>query len=448
MNKIRNIIKETIESEFYRDIFKLFTGTFIARIIPALFALLIARLYAPSQFGNFVLYLSIGSFLSIISTGKYESALLIANNQEERKHLFGFSIKLNFAFNSIVMLLFLLWVFLIQTKLGFDEKLMLLLVPVYSFFFANIQVLRNLFVSQKQFKRISVMEITRAAIVGLLQALFFIVPETGLFLGVVLAQIIVFVIYIGKASRSNAFSLKFPNTEEIRLAKRHIKFPKFSVLSESFNFFSGQLPIFLLKPIFGETILGLYSFPHRYISTPIQLTSTSTASVYVEKAQSLNKFPEKLSTLTLSLFKRQFILGVLPFTILALWGKEVFQFIFGMEWATSGELAQLLAPWLFAVFLGSPLSSILIVKEKQHISLIYNILLLFFRAAALLVGGLYFHDIFYTIALFCLVGLVFFSFLTLFSLKQAGVPLLQVGIYVFKILLFTSLPLILIKLWL
>ena len=123
MNKIRNIIKETIESEFYRDIFKLFTGTFIARIIPALFALLIARLYAPSQFGNFVLYLSIGSFLSIISTGKYESALLIANNQEERKHLFGLSIKLNFAFNSIVMLLFLLWVFLIQTKLGFDEKI-------------------------------------------------------------------------------------------------------------------------------------------------------------------------------------------------------------------------------------------------------------------------------------------------------------------------------------
>ena len=264
------------------------------------------------------------------------------------------------------------------------------------------------------------MEITRAAIVGLLQALFFIVPETGLFLGVVLAQIIVFAIYIGKASRANAFSLKFPNSEEIRLAKRHIKFPKFSVLSESFNFFSGQLPIFLLKPIFGETILGLYSFPHRYISTPIQLTSTSTASVYVEKAQSLNKFPEKLSSLTMSLFKRQFILGVLPFTILALWGQEIFQFIFGMEWSSSGELAQLLAPWLFAVFLGSPLSSILIVKEKQHISLSYNILLLFFQGCSPLSWGIIFSRYILHHRLIQFGGVRIFFFFDLVFIKTSG----------------------------
>ena len=50
----QNVINEIINSEFYRNILRLFSGIFLARLIPAVFALLLARLYAPEQFGEFV----------------------------------------------------------------------------------------------------------------------------------------------------------------------------------------------------------------------------------------------------------------------------------------------------------------------------------------------------------------------------------------------------------
>jgi O-antigen/teichoic acid export membrane protein len=204
----------------------------------------------------------------------------------------------------------------------------------------------------------------------------------------------------------------------------------------------------MVKPFFGETMLGLYSFSHRYISVPIQLVSISISRVYIQKAQSLKNDLQALGTLTFSLFKKQFWIGVVPFTILALWGEFLFRLVFGADWEFSGYLAQLLAPWLFMVMLSSPLSSILIVFEKQKLSMNYNILLLFTRILSLAAGGWIFRDIIWAIALYSLTGFVFFAALGAYCLKLAGVRLFSVIVFIFKALAITSLPLILIKLWL
>ncbi len=448
MPKIHDIIKNTIQSEFYQDIFKLFSGMFVARLVPAIFGLAIARLYAPAQFGDFILYLSIGSLLSIIATGKYESAILIAENEEQKAHLFRLSTKLSIIINIFSFLILIAWTSFIQPSVHPTQKLMLLLTPVYAFFFGNIRLIHNLFISHKKFKKISSLEIFRSIIAGSLQCAFFLMPETGLFWGVLIAQVITYMAYARKVKESKSFSLKLLSEEEKRAGKRFINFPKFSVLSEGFNFLSSQLPVFLIKPFFGGTILGLYSFPHRYVSTPIQLTSKATSNVYIEKAQSLKDKPKELSSLTLSLFKRQFILGIIPFTILGLWGKELFVFLLGADWEFSGVLAQLISPWLFAVYLGSPLSSILIVREKQHISMYFNIFLFIARAGALLAGGILFKDIYITIVLFSLVGFLFFAFLLFYSFHLSHVSLTKTLLFMLKIIAFTFVPLFLINLWL
>jgi O-antigen/teichoic acid export membrane protein len=215
-----------------------------------------------------------------------------------------------------------------------------------------------------------------------------------------------------------------------------------------FNFLSSQLPVFMIKPFFGEMMLGLYSFSHRYLSIPVQLTSISIGSVYVQKAQSLKDDPSALSALTADLFRKQFRLAVIPFTVLTLWGEEIFTLLFGIEWAFSGQLAQIMAPWLFAVYIGSPLATILVVREKQRISMIYNITLLAARALALLAGGLWLKDISLTIGLFSAIGFLFFTGLTLYSFRLANVKWSPAFRFVIIQLLIMAVPLILLKLWL
>jgi O-antigen/teichoic acid export membrane protein len=447
MQRLRDSFRELANSEFYRNIAGLFSGIFAARLVPALFALIIARLYAPEHFGDFVLFLTIASFISILATGGYERALLLASDENDKRHIFSFAMKVNLVVNLVVAILLL-----IVAWLGSDWRtgrmINLLLVPIYSFFFGSVQLVRNLLISTKSFKKLSALEFLRAILGGIAQTAFFIWPEAGLFLGITLSQIVTYFYYSLKLPAASGIGVPRFREDEIRLAKRYVNFPKFSVPSEMFNFLSSQLPVFMIKPFFGEMMLGLYSFSHRYLSIPVQLTSISIGSVYVQKAQSLKDDPSALSALTADLFRKQFRLAVIPFTVLTLWGEEIFTLLFGIEWAFSGQLAQIMAPWLFAVYIGSPLATILVVREKQRISMIYNITLLAARALALLAGGLWLKDISLTIGLFSAIGFLFFTGLTLYSFRLANVKWSPAFRFVIIQLLIMAVPLILLKLWL
>lgn len=445
MKQILSHIYEVRNSEFYRNIGRLFSGIFLARIIPALFALLIARLYAPESFGDYMLFLSISALLSVFVNGGYEGALLIAGNEIRREAIYRFSMRINLIINSSVLIVLLFYLFIHPGDAG--RNLMLLLIPCYSFFFGATQMVRNRLISRKAFRRLAVLEMVRALLTGTLQSLCFVFPETGLFAGLVAAQIITFFWFaeIRLSLRKDSFSR--PNRLERALAGRYRRFPLYSLPAEFFNFLSQQLPVFLIKPFFGSSNLGLYSFSHRYLFIPVQMTGISIGSVYVEKASALRSSPVELSELTYSLFKKQVWLSLLPFTLIAFWGKPVFSFLFGPVWSYSGYLAQILAPWLFFVFISSPLSMILTVREKQKESMLFNILLLLTRASVLLAGGLWLKNLSVTIALFSGTGVLFFAFLGGWSLRLAGVNLFHAAGFLLKALIICSLPLLILWLW-
>jgi O-antigen/teichoic acid export membrane protein len=445
MKQILSHIHEIRNSEFYRNIGHLFSGIFLARIIPALFALLIARVYAPENFGMYMLFLSISSLLSVFVNGGYEGALLISGNEARREAIFKFSLRINLTINSIVFIFILLTLFINPGDA--THNLMQLLIPCYSFFFGATQMVRNRLISRKSFRRLATLEMVRALLTGILQSLCFIFPETGLFAGLVAAQIITFILFADISFPLTKGLFHRPDRLERALAGRYRRFPLFSLPAEFFNFLSQQLPVFLIKPFFGSSNLGLYSFSHRYLFIPVQMTGISIGSVYVEKAAALRTAPEELSGLTFSLYKKQIWLSLLPFTLIAFWGEPLFTFLFGPTWSYSGFLAQILSPWLFLVFISSPLSMIITVREKQKESMFFNILLLLIRALVLVAGGLWLKNLTYTIALFSGTGVLFFLFLGGWSLRLAGVNLSRSALFLLKALLICTLPLFLVWLW-
>lgn len=443
-NYFKNKIQRYNKSEFYKNIASLFSGMLIARIVPFAFATLIARLYAPSEFGIFVLFLTIASLVSIVATGKFEKAIILAQTNHEKRLIVNISQKINtvvslFTVGPAIVLLLLL-------EIPQEQFYHILLLPFYTYFFSSIQILRNIYISQKKYTMLSAVEISRAVATGILQCLFFIFPSVGLFAGAVLAQTVTFLIFALRTNELKLLRVGLLTQRELVMARRFIKFPKYSIVSELMNFLSSQLPVLLFKPFFGDNMLGLYSFSHRYISTPVQLLSISISSVFIQEASSLNNSPPKQAELSFSLFKKQIVLGLFPFLVLGLWGEQLFTIIFGPDWSFSGFLAQLISPWLFAVVVGSPLSAMLIVKEKQNVSMWYNILLLCSRVISLCVGGLIYNDIVIAVSLFSATGFIFFVFLIAYSLFLSTVSLKSALLYFLKILIF-AVPIALLKLW-
>lgn len=170
MTRLQQLYLELTGSEFYRNIAGLFSGVFAARLIPALFALVIARIYSPDNFGEFVFFLSIASLLSIVVNGGYEGALLLADTPAEKNNIIMLSLKTNLVVNSMAMIIIVTGLQFVETTR--ESQWLWLLTPFYSFSFGLFQVVRNYFISNKSFRDLAMLEVYRAAGTGLLQTLF------------------------------------------------------------------------------------------------------------------------------------------------------------------------------------------------------------------------------------------------------------------------------------
>jgi O-antigen/teichoic acid export membrane protein len=104
------------------------------------------------------------------------------------------------------------------------------------------------------------------------------------------------------------------------------------------------------------------------------------------------------------------------FTILA---EDLFSFVFGAAWLTAGTYAMLLAPWIFTVFIFSPISSLFGVLEKQRSYFSFEILTLIAWAVIFYVGGAS-GDPVATLALFSIGGTLIWGSKAAYLIRVSG----------------------------
>ena len=107
---------------------------------------------------------------------------------------------------------------------------------------------------------------------------------------------------------------------------------------------------------------------------PIALVSAAVGQVLLRKTIELKNAQKSLTGWYLKI-AGILVISFLPFFItLSLGGKELFQFIFGIEWAQSGIFATILAGSYYIRFVVAPLSSVFPALEKVKISGSWQIL--------------------------------------------------------------------------
>ena len=71
------------ESEFGRNVLTLMTGTTIAQAIPVAITPILTRLYTPEDFGLLAVFVAFSTILGSISSGRYELAIMLPENDED-----------------------------------------------------------------------------------------------------------------------------------------------------------------------------------------------------------------------------------------------------------------------------------------------------------------------------------------------------------------------------
>ncbi len=409
-----------------KDSATLIGGNVWAQAIGLLGYLLLTRLYTPEQFGLFTIFYSYIEVFIILSTGKYEMAVVRADDDREAAATAQFALRLN-TWVSVVLVTavgLLMFLDVMPDKLR-TLGWVSLLIPLMVFCCGTSRVYAALFNRFNRFGTIAASEMVTAtsgllfkALFGLLQkgtmALAKVCGVVGLPLGTVLGQMAGNLNY-----RLRLRKLPLPHgiarSERRTAAGKHRRFPLYTMPKDWVNSFSFNLPTLWVALYFDDAVVGFFALALTFCIRPVNVLNSAFERIFY--IRTLEKVRHRQPVWPMLI---RFVMGIsavaLPVLLVVfLFAEPLFGFCFGDRWAGCGYYVRCLLPWVFVSLSSTSLSFVASVFDKQRTEFLFFIVLLLLRVAAMVIG-IYCHNFPLAILLFALAGTVISLFLLIWYL--------------------------------
>lgn len=375
------------ESVLVKEAATVVSGNVLAQVISLLAYLVLTRIFSPSDYALFNIFYSYIEVLVILSTCKYELAVIVAQNEHESSAILRFTLRMN-AWVSLLLLTIAATLYLTGTLPGDFSSLgaMVLLIPPMVFFSGTSRVYSALFNRLHQYRLIATCETTNATIGSLLKAFLGLMglKQAGLPLGAVLGQAATNMVY---RLRLHRLPLPHPShSEQLAAARKHRNFPLFVASKDFINSLSSSLPFLWLALYFDRVDVGLFGLAFTIVFRPVNLINNACERVlYARTAESVRGRQSIVATI------RRFLLVVnaiaVPAAIVGWFVAEpLFTFLFGNRWIGCGIYVQALLPWIVLSLSSTSLMFISNIFSTQRIEFGFYLVLLALRIAAIAVG--------------------------------------------------------------
>lgn len=363
-------IRKLLNNRILKNVTLLVSGTAIAQIILMLFQLVLRRLYSPEVFGAFSVYMSIVGILVILSTMRYELAVVLPKEDRKASGLVAGGILISLAINILVLIITIIFKTYIIKWLDFPEEYgyWLYFVPLSTFLFSTYQFFNYWLTRNSAFKAISINKVSRRLSEGIVQTIFGAVKSaSGLFTGDIVGNAANITAGFYQAKR-NGFTFSNLSWRKIKASlKRYSSFPKYQTIPAVLNTASMLLPIFLINKFYSSETAGYFDLSRQMLIVPISFITASLSQVLLKELSDRVKNNAKL---TPSILKTAMYLsiGIIPFmVVIMIWGEGLFSFFFSETWRVSGSYSAILAPAFAVQFIVSPLSISFTVLEKLKV---------------------------------------------------------------------------------
>lgn len=413
-------IKTLSKSETVKNGVTLLSASSLSQLIAIIVYPIVTRQYSPDELGVLSLFLSIVGIGTILSSGKYELAIMVEKEKKNAAAAFDFSFLLMLAFS------FVFWLLLIILKPWLVSLFKFGSVAEYFHFIPLLIFLSCLgFVLTYWFNRIKrfnlsaryniVQSATNSSLKIGFGALGF--TQWGLIAASILGQLLG-VISVFFRKKDFHYLFRFRKSRMLKMAAKHADFPKFTLPHAFINTLSGNLPIMILAAYFNMAEVGLFALGITMGFKPISVFTGSVNQVFFQKVTE-NKNNGISSFVLLKSFCFKTVYFALPFFIGLYFALPyVVKWVFGVEWVRAGDYLQLMLPWFFVSLMSSSLCFMPSVVGKQKQAMVLEIFYTILRISALFIGVLL-KDIKLAILLFSLVNALYIGALLIWFLYLA-----------------------------
>jgi lipopolysaccharide exporter len=396
------VIKKLLKNNILKSMGQLTLGTGISQIISFLITPIYTRIYSAESFGIYAIFLTLTTIIVIPATGKLELAIPLPKSTKEAHVLFNQAfiwLTISSLFLGIIILI-LDWIVL--DYLIFYCLITAVFLQGFNYIIIYYQV------RYKKYKLLSIGFLVQSLITGAVTIgiSFFVTNEWGLVLGYL----------TGLLAVNSYLYIKFPAPiffHKKTFLKRfkkvfldQIDFPKKSVLSSVLNLLSAQSPVLLLSSFYPTSMTGYYFQAQKLLYAPISLIGTSLSRVLYQQISDYKKDGISYRNLIIKTTIVLTALALIPSAAIMIWGKEIFTFLLGNDWSQTGMFASIIMPWIFLLFIVTPLTIVFEIEKKQFTFASFNFGLLITRVVGLYLGYKIMYDVIYSISFFTIASFV------------------------------------------
>lgn len=397
-------------SHFIRNSGTLLTGNVVAQGLAFLAYLLLLRLFTPDDFGLCNVFFSYTEVLIILSTCKYEMAIVVAPDDNEASLLARLAFRLNAL---LTLLLFAVAAVMALTGVTLSNlpAILLLLLPLLVYFTGTYRIYVFLCNRHKEYRALALGEVVSVSggtvtriLFGLLAPVLNLFHTIGLPLGSVLGKMAGHAYLHHVVCRKNHYY--HPTAAPLRpIARKYINFARYVMPRELVSSFSANLPLMWLSLYFDKPLLGLFSLALTFTQRPAGILANTFEKVLY---QSSSVTVQQQLPLRRNILRFALLLGVGVAAVAAvvfLFAEPLFVLLFGGQWVGTGYYVRCLLPWMSILVISNSLSFVSSIFGTQRVDFILQVVQLLLRAVALYIG-IRQGDFQLAVLLFCIVSAV------------------------------------------
>lgn len=380
-----------LKSRFVKDSGTLLSGNVVAQGVAFAAYLVLSRLFPPEDFGLYNIFYSYIEVLIILSTCKYELAIVRSDSDNEAGQLAQLTLRMN-ALVSIALLSIALVLALLKVDIIPLPPVLILLIPFMVFFCGTTRVYTFLLNRYRHFRPIATSEVVTSVGgvamkigLGLLGGTVRMMHWLGLPLGTILGKVAGNA-YLRYQVRHKQLPLPRHIDNPKALANKHRNFPLFVMPKEFVSSFSANLPFVWLSVYFDNALIGLFSLALTFTMRPLGILAGGFEKVFysstVERVRNRQTIGRDI---------RRFVLGlnalVIPAAVVAFFFSEpIFTFLFGPKWVGTGYYVRCILPWFVVLLTTNSLAFVPNVFSTQKADFFFQLAQLALRIAALWMG--------------------------------------------------------------
>ncbi len=413
---------------FVRHVVIAASGAAGVQAVGVLFAPLITRLYGPEVFGLFGAFMALIAAVVPMAALAYPVAIVLPGKDRDAAYLAVISMVV--ALGLAGLLGFVLWAMgeRIATLLGvLALQPYMVLIPPVMFFVALQQIAQQWLIRNKQFAVMARIGVVYAFLLNIAKSgMGWFRPLTAVLIGLTAIGSALHVFLLGMGVKRAAAGRTPPITElpAIRtlwnLAKKYRDFPLYRAPQTTINALTQSLPVIMLAAYFGTASAGFYTLCTKTIGMATFLIGKSVGDVFYPRIAEAVRSGENITRLIARTTAAMAGVAVVPFALVIAFGPWLFGWIFGAEWVVAGDYARWISLWLFGALMNRPSVAAIPALSMQGVFLVYEIISIALRVAAIMIGFHWYANDVAAVALFSLVGLLLNLTLITVVLRKSG----------------------------